>query len=151
MAKIPEGIKRQVEEIIAKFNEENNSAYSPRYRGKFLYLDSAGERLCRLKYNGEIDNWDFAIFKWSSETYDPHEDFFPGANHVNGTVEGAMKAGLEAYPPKTPLLKPSGCFGCLGSLPTGCLIPVLFIGMYIMLGLMSIERFFRNLFKREKN
>jgi hypothetical protein len=23
---------------------------------------------------------------------------FPGMNHVNGTVEGAMKAGLEAYP-----------------------------------------------------
>jgi hypothetical protein len=48
---------------------------------------------------GSIDNWDFAIFKYSDERYDPEEWFFTGANQVDGTVEGAMKAGLEAYPP----------------------------------------------------
>jgi hypothetical protein len=52
-----------------------------------------------LEYTGGIDNWDFAIFKYSDERYDPKEWFFPGAGHVDGTVEGAMKAGLEAYPP----------------------------------------------------
>ncbi len=41
---------------------------------------------------------DFAIFKWSREDYDPEEWFFPGVEHVDGTIEGAMKAGLEAYP-----------------------------------------------------
>ena len=30
--------------------------------------------------------------------YDPEEWFFPGAGDVNGTIEGAMKAGLKAYP-----------------------------------------------------
>ncbi len=27
-----------------------------------------------------------------------YEWLFPGFNHVDGTVEGAMKAGMEAYP-----------------------------------------------------
>jgi len=45
-----------------------------------------------------MNGWDFAIFKWSSETYDPNEWMFPGSGLVDGTVEGAMRAGLEAYP-----------------------------------------------------
>jgi len=52
-----------------------------------------------LEYAGNIDNWDFAIYKYSNERYDPDEWFFTGAGYVDGTVEGAMKAGLEAYPP----------------------------------------------------
>ncbi len=67
-----------------------------------MYLDRSDYgnqgQICRLTYNGKMDNWDFAIFRWSSEKYDPEESFFPGFNHVDGTIEGAMKAGLEAYP-----------------------------------------------------
>jgi hypothetical protein len=44
-----------------------------------------------------MNGWDFAIFKWSTETYDPDEWMFPGSDLVDGTVEGAMRAGLEAY------------------------------------------------------
>jgi len=51
-----------------------------------------------VKYNGEIDNWDFAIYKYSREKYDPDEWFFPGSQYANGTIEGAMRAGLAAYP-----------------------------------------------------
>jgi hypothetical protein len=32
------------------------------------------------------------------ERYDPDEWFFPGSEFVDGTLQGAMKAGLEAYP-----------------------------------------------------
>ena len=45
-----------------------------------------------------MKDWEFAIFKWSSEEYDSDEWFFPGSQFVDGTIEGAMKAGLEAYP-----------------------------------------------------
>jgi hypothetical protein len=45
-----------------------------------------------------MKNWVFAIFKWSREQYDLDEWFFPGVQHVDGTIEGAMKAGMEAYP-----------------------------------------------------
>jgi hypothetical protein len=51
-----------------------------------------------LKIYGKMDDWDFAIFRWSSETYDPEEWMFPGSELVDGTIEGAMLAGLEAYP-----------------------------------------------------
>ncbi len=45
-----------------------------------------------------MDNWEFAIFKWSTETYDSDEWMFPGSGEIDGTVEGAMMAGLQAYP-----------------------------------------------------
>ncbi len=103
---IPETIKGQVDEIVRRFNEESirdpNGYYSVRYRGNYLYLDRTeygkASPICRLKFNGKMDNWDFAIFKYSSESYDSNEWFFPGSESVDGTVEGAMKAGLEAYP-----------------------------------------------------
>jgi len=103
---IPQEVKAQVEEIVQNFNrqvlQDPNYYYTPRYRGSYLYLDrydygSVGP-ICRLKYAGSMDNWEFAIYKYSDERYDPDEWFFPGAGYVDGTVEGAMKAGLEAYP-----------------------------------------------------
>lgn len=45
-----------------------------------------------------MDNWSFAVFKYSNEKYDPDEWMFPGAFELDGTVEGALKAGLEIYP-----------------------------------------------------
>ena len=76
--------------------------YVPRYRGNDLHLDrhnygSIGP-IARLKYRGELTNWEFAIYKYSKNRYDPNEGFFPGVEQVDGTVEGALKAGLAAYP-----------------------------------------------------
>lgn len=51
-----------------------------------------------MEYFREISEWEFAIFKWSSEIYDPDEYFFSGSELVDGTIEGAMKAGIKAYP-----------------------------------------------------
>ena len=103
---IPENIREQADKIIADFNmkviKNPKIFYSPRYRKNCLYLDrKMGDTegpICRLKYQGKIDNWDFAIYKYSKEHYDPEEFFFPGMEHVDGTLEGAMKAGIEAYP-----------------------------------------------------
>jgi len=44
-----------------------------------------------------MDDWDFTIYKYSTEKYDPEEWFFPGEEFVDGTVTGAMKAGMAAY------------------------------------------------------
>jgi len=54
--------------------------------------------ICRLTWTGAMDKWDFAIYKYSDEQYDPEEWFFTGAVKVYGTVTGAMEAGMEAYP-----------------------------------------------------
>jgi len=103
---IPKDVKEKVEEIIEVFNRKKlrreDSYYQARFKGKYLYLDRCDYGnvgpICRLTYTGKINDWEFAIFKWSTETYDPDEWMFPGSDFLDGTIEGAMKAGLEAYP-----------------------------------------------------
>ncbi len=105
---IPNEVKKQVEAVVERFNvsemRDPNCFYIPRYRGKFLYLDRSDygyiSHVCRLEYNGDMNEWEwyFAIYKYSDGCYDPEEILFPGDQHVDGTIEGAMKAGLEAYP-----------------------------------------------------
>lgn len=103
---IPEQVKKQPDEIVNGFNKRTlrdpNRYYITRYKGSYLYLDrydyGTMSQICRLRYTGKMDNWEFAIFKYSNERYDPDEFFFPGEEWVDGTIEGAMKAGLEAYP-----------------------------------------------------
>jgi hypothetical protein len=102
---IPDEVRAQVEAIVEKFNREvvkdPHRYFSTRYRLKYLYLDRAyykhvGPR-ARLTYTGDMNGWDFAIYKYTSETYDPKEWLFTGAEHVDGTVEGALKAAMKAY------------------------------------------------------
>ena len=106
-AAIPAEIKAQVDELVEQFNREvfkgdPNFYFVVRYRGDGAYFDFCdygrlGPRY-RLLYRGQMDNWEFAIYKYSRNGYDPDEWFFPGSNHVDGTVTGALRAGLEAYP-----------------------------------------------------
>lgn len=78
-------------------------AYVPRFRGAFLYLDRVGydgrpSQICRLKWQGAMDKWEFAIYRHSKNRYDPDEWLFPGSGEVDGTITGAMRAGNAAYP-----------------------------------------------------
>lgn len=103
---IPDDVQEKVNEIVEKFNQKflkkKNRYYHARFKGKYLYLDREDygriSHICRLTYTGDINDWDFAIYKYSSERYDPNEWFFPGSGEVDGTIKGAMKAGLLAYP-----------------------------------------------------
>ena len=114
---IPTEIQEEVQKLIDEFNRTNlkestslmsvffpkkiKRGYSARFKGKYLYLDRNDHikpsPICRLTWNGKMDDWGFAIYKYSSNGYDPEEWFFPGADEVNGTVTGAMKAGMKAY------------------------------------------------------
>ena len=102
--KITAELKDEIEAIVARFNQDVPvySRYTTRYRGVFLYLgqEKRGEiwPICRLKYTGDMKQWEFAIYKYSDERYDPDEWFFPGDGEVDGSIEGAMRAGLQAYP-----------------------------------------------------
>jgi len=114
---IPLEIQVEVQKLVDEFNRKNinkvspllrmilggngNNRYVARFKGKFLYLDRI-ERgkpspICRLTWTGTMDEWIFAIYKYSDNHYDPEEWFFPGAEKVNGTVAGAMEAGMAAY------------------------------------------------------
>jgi len=103
---IPDEVKEDVRKTIEKFNltelAEADCRYLARFQGKYLYLDrdDFGDigHICRLEYIGGKAPWEMAIYKYSSDCYDPEECWFPGAELVDGTVEGALKAGMEAYP-----------------------------------------------------
>ena len=104
---IPKSVKKEATQIIADYNAElyqyAGIAFLARFKNDQLYLDRKEENgkispMARLTYGGAIDNWDFAIYRWSIEDYDPDEDFFPGSEHVNGTIRGAIKATELAYP-----------------------------------------------------
>jgi len=103
---IPEAVKEEVRSVVERFNrgnfKRNDCYYEAQFRGKYCYLYRCDYGrlgpICRLTYTESMDAWEFAIFKWSSERYDPEEWMFPGDEWVDGTLEGAMKAGLEAYP-----------------------------------------------------
>ncbi len=111
---IPDQVRTQVEKRVDAFNREvigdSRHYYVVSYRTPYVYLGrSSSGRLspiCRLTYTGNINDWDFAIYKYSDEAYDADEWFFPGSEHVDGTIEGALKAGLEAYPP---MQQANGC------------------------------------------
>ena len=103
---IPEEIKVQIDKMVDDFNKQiiktKQYSYKTRYKGEYLYLDRIeygnANPICRLRYNGKMNDWGFAIYKYSDNGYNSDEWFFPGSEHINGTIEGAMKAGLEAYP-----------------------------------------------------
>ena len=103
---VPDEVKGRVLATVERFNRRELAPgecfYVARFQGRYCYLarvDYGSEGpICRLGYRDEPDNWEFAIFRWSTERYDPDESLFPGAQFVDGTVIGAMRAGMEAYP-----------------------------------------------------
>jgi hypothetical protein len=99
---IPTEIKQAALRSVVDFNKENKSAYSLTFRGKHAYLARndgfAITKIGRLTYLPEEDKWAFAVYKYSREAYDPEEWMFPGTELLDGTIEGAMKAGFEIYP-----------------------------------------------------
>lgn len=102
---IPEEIRNQAIKTIDTFNSKilkNRNQIIPDFEGKFLFLNrnEGGQLnpLVRLEYKGNLNNWKFAIFKWSTEIYDDEDFFFPGSEFIDGTIEGSIKAGIKAYP-----------------------------------------------------
>ena len=108
MYAIPLEIQKEINKKIDVFNKKymskSNYKYCAIIKGKFIYLmwqyEVAGEqkfdKISRLTYDGNLNDMDFAIFRYSREKYDATA-MFPGDNYINGTLEGAMKAGLKAY------------------------------------------------------
>jgi hypothetical protein len=103
---ISDEVRTEVEARVARFNREvvkdPHRYFSVRFRGKNAYFDRddygyVGPR-ARLTYTGDMGQWKFAIYKYSDECYDPEEWMFPGAGHVDGTIEGALRAAMAAYP-----------------------------------------------------
>lgn len=103
---IPKEGKAELEARVVAFNQKNlaktDVSYHVRFRGRFCYLERLDygclSPIFRLTYSGDLNDLDCAIYKWSTESYDANEWLFPGSGKLDGTIEGAMRAGLEAYP-----------------------------------------------------
>ena len=94
-------IKQQADAIVARFNAEVLQGrpwahYVTTYRSTSLFLGhQRGGKfrpVCRLTYTGDMNNWGFAIYKYSDVCYDPDEWFFPGAGELDGTIVAAGMA-----------------------------------------------------------
>lgn len=72
------------------------------------------------------------MFKYSSETYDPNEWMFPGQELLDGTIEGALQAGMKIYPPTQGI-----SFGSWGCNPVGCLLAIFIIPFQIIRNLLK--------------
>jgi len=59
--------------------------------GRFCYVSHAGSPLCRLGYRGELETWDFAIYRYSRQTYSTYE-MIPSHGAVADLVGRAMDA-----------------------------------------------------------
>lgn len=104
--KIPKDLIQEINDIVDKFNsniyKDNEAKFIPVVKDSYLYLKREVnvnlESVVRLEYTWDMKNWDFAIYRYSTETYDDCDIFFPGDEYIDGTIEGAMKAGSETYP-----------------------------------------------------
>ncbi|OIO89372.1 MAG: hypothetical protein AUK03_14625 [Anaerolineae bacterium CG2_30_64_16] len=100
------GVQAQIAEIVQQFNETafrySMCRYVPRFEGAYLYLDRHDQGrvdpIVRLRWTGDMAGWECEIFRYSSERYESGESLFPESALIDGTVEGAMQAGLQAYP-----------------------------------------------------
>ena len=79
---IPAKVRHEADEIIDRFNRYvlgGSVLYVTRFKGRYLYLDrmdvlfSKAKPIGRLEFVGELTNWRFAIYKYSSDRYDPEE------------------------------------------------------------------------------
>jgi len=125
---IPTDIQTSVQQIVETHNQMHKMKYQVRFRGKYCYLsriDDQGEethfmnmaakmlglpksminqapeietQIGRLEWSGDMNKWGFAVYKYSRDGYDPEEWMFPGREILDGTIEGALKAGKAIYP-----------------------------------------------------
>jgi hypothetical protein len=105
--KIPEEVKAAIEQRVQAFNKAHKSQFQVEFKGKFCYLSKIAAsfwskavetKLGRLTWTGDIEKWSFDVYKYSREFYDPNEFMFPGREDLDGTIEGAMRAGFKLYP-----------------------------------------------------
>jgi hypothetical protein len=125
---IPPEIQEQVNQAVETYNKAIKTNYKVTFKGKYCYLSrmdnrnseaddmlmaakklglpvnlfkqasSVETKIGRLEWTGDIGKWSFAVYKYSREAYDADEWMFPGRELLNGTIEGAMKAGHKIYP-----------------------------------------------------
>jgi hypothetical protein len=89
--RLPQEAKRYVEKEVANFKIAGLSLVET--QGRYCYIRHTGEPLCRFGYRGELDVWDFAIYKYSTGRYSASEALFP----LHGKIVDCLRTALHAY------------------------------------------------------
>lgn len=90
-------VEQQIIEISFSFIERLVIKLGIPMEHRYIEYPEIETKLGRLAYNGQMDNWSFAVFKYSREKYDENEWMFPGKGELDGTIEGSLRAGLVIY------------------------------------------------------
>ena len=100
MARLSDTAKTTLQRRVAAHHAQHwpqLSSLDVRWRGSYAYIDAATpdgdvQQLCRLKWNGHHDHWEFAIYLASRDGYEPN--ILP-SGWPTGTPEEAIDcAGL---------------------------------------------------------
>jgi hypothetical protein len=100
MARLNDTAKTTLQRRVAAHHAQHwpqLSSLDVRWRGSYAYIDAATpdgdvQQLCRLKWNGHHDHWEFAIYLASRDGYEPN--ILP-SGWPTGTPEEAIDcAGL---------------------------------------------------------
>jgi len=102
---IPHRLQIEIDRIRTAFNlrvlREEELRYVAQFRSGYLYLlydtPDGVEPFCRLEFTGDMNRWDFSVYRSTSKRFHPPAQSFAGNAFLDGTVEGALKAGVVAY------------------------------------------------------
>ena len=124
---IPAEIQDVVNQKVETYNRKHKTQYLVSFKGRFCYLSRLDNKkrevnallqaarmlgfpeglinkspeqetkIGRLGWTGDMENWDFSVFRYSNEKYDEEAAFFM-AGFVSGSIEDAMEAGYKVYP-----------------------------------------------------
>jgi len=91
---IPAELVDAIESEIDSIALESDRELAFDAKRTYVYVYAEGKPLCRLKYTGDFAVWEFAIFKWSTESFSSSEfGFLP-----RGTIHDCVFEALNAYP-----------------------------------------------------
>lgn len=85
---IPPQALEHLHRELRSFKDSRLEAY---VRGRYCYVSYRGEPLCRLGYRGQLEEWDFAIYKYSTQRYG-ELDLAPERDSVHECVDLALHA-----------------------------------------------------------
>jgi len=100
---------RRLRRLVKKYRKHGVADIIGIFKGRYLYVDWTDEasilfanlikrklkpsKLCRLKYEGHINNWGLEMYKYSDMCYDVEGDFMFGG----GTIEECFDAAASVY------------------------------------------------------
>jgi hypothetical protein len=80
-----------LEHLLGQLRSFQDSRLEASILGRFCYVSYEGGPLCRLGYRGQLEEWDFAIYKYSTLRYGELE-LAPDRDSVFNCVDLALHA-----------------------------------------------------------